>query len=465
VADQRDEYLRRSTNCARTSSWRTTRSRVQERHCAPAGARALSGHPVHFRVRRGREELAVEAIKEGATDYVLKDHLLRLGPAVRRALGESRERRERLRTEETLRLVLENALDAVAMMDSRGLITGWNPQAERTFGWTASEVLGRPLADINVPERLREAHWKGVQRFLSNGESAILRRRVEMPALHRDGREFPVELTVTPIIQEEGIWFSAFIRDISGSKRVSTRLSVEHAVAKILAEATDAGPTVSCILEALGRGLEWDVVTYWRFDPVLQALVLGDSWSSDPAAFDSLKKVDRFLVFARGNGLPGRAWASGTPTWIGDLTQDDTLVRVTPALAAGLRGAIAFPVREGEFNGVIEAYSRRELLPDLNLLEMLDIVGGQIGQFLMRKKTEDCTRATEQQLRVITNALPSLIAYVDQERRYVFVNRAYEEWLSRPASAILGKSVAEVLGDEIYQVVRPTSIRSSRGSA
>jgi PAS domain S-box-containing protein len=402
------------------------------------------------------EELAIEAIKEGATDYVLKDHLVRLGPAVQRALGECRERRERLRSEETLRLILANALDAVATMDSSGLVTGWNPQAERIFGWSASEAVGRPLAELIIPERLRDAHYKGLQRYLAGGGGPILGRRVEMPAQHRDGSEFPVELTVTPIVQEQGTWFSAFIRDISGSKRMATRLSVEHAVAKILAEASEAEPALSSILEALARGLDWDVVCFWRLDPAIRALVLEDSWGADPSGLESFLKICRYLVFARDKGLPGRAWSRGAACWIRDLSEDDTLARISAARSAALRSGVAFPVREGgELLGVVEGYSRRELPPEPNLLEMLDVVGGQLGQFLTRKRSESASRATEQQLRVITNALPSLIAYVDQEQRYAFVNRAYEEWLGLPASAMLGKPVREILGEEVYRIIRP----------
>jgi len=113
---------------------------------------------------------------------------------------------ERKRTEEALRqsgertrLIVETSQDAYIAMDARGLITNWNAQAEATFGWTRQEVLGRPLSDTIIPPQHREAHRRGLAHFLATGEGPVLNRRIEMTALHRDGREFPVELTISPL--------------------------------------------------------------------------------------------------------------------------------------------------------------------------------------------------------------------------------------------------------------------------
>jgi PAS domain S-box-containing protein len=401
------------------------------------------------------EERAVEAMREGATDYVLKDHLVRLGPAVIRALEECRQKRDRIRSDEALRLILDNALDAVATMDSRGIVTAWNPQAERVFGWSAADAVGRPLAELVIPARLRAAHGKGLERYLAGDGGEILNRRVEMPALHRDGHEFPVELTVTPIVQGEEVWFSAFIRDISVPRRLSERLSVEHAVAKILAEAADADAAVSKLLEALGRGLDWDLATFWRLHPGLRALVFGDGWCKTPTLAELVDRRRR-RIFPRAEGLPGRVWAQGAA--LRDSAPD------AEAGTCGLCQAFAFPVREGgELLGVIEVCSRREGPLDLDLLEVLEAIGSQIGQFLKRKQNEESIRTTEQQLRIITNALPSLIAYVGRNGRYGFVNRAYVEWFGLSPHEIVGKPVCEVLGEAAFETIRPYVDRALSG--
>ncbi len=138
---------------------------------------------------------------------VFKDITARL--AIDAALGASE-----LRT----RQILQTAHDAFVGMDAAGRIIDWNPQAETIFGWSHEEAQGRELAETIVPERLREAHRHGLQRFLATGNSTILGQRLELPALHRDGHEFAVELTISALRAQGRVTFNAFARDISERK-------------------------------------------------------------------------------------------------------------------------------------------------------------------------------------------------------------------------------------------------------
>ena len=122
------------------------------------------------------------------------------------------------------RAIVESALDAVVTMDERGIITGWNSQAESMFGYREQEIGGRLLSETILPQRYREAHTTGLQRFLSSGHGPILNRRVELSALHKDGREFPIELSVTALAIEGRKVFSAFLRDISERKQAERAL-------------------------------------------------------------------------------------------------------------------------------------------------------------------------------------------------------------------------------------------------
>ena len=92
---------------------------------------------------------------------------------------------------EHLRLIVDRALDAVVSMDVEGVITGWNPQAEATFGWSADEVIGRPLVETIVPHAHRAAHSEGLRRWRATGEGSVLNARIEIQGLHRDGRLIP----------------------------------------------------------------------------------------------------------------------------------------------------------------------------------------------------------------------------------------------------------------------------------
>jgi len=144
-------------------------------------------------------------------------------------MNERRHAGERRSGETQLRAILDGALDAVVGMDARGRIIFWNPQAERLFGWSRDEAMGRVLADLIVPPSLREAHTRGLEHYLSAGEGLLLGRVVEIMALRRDGREVPVELAVTVVKKASHQSFTAFIRDVSERKKgeENSRLLVE----------------------------------------------------------------------------------------------------------------------------------------------------------------------------------------------------------------------------------------------
>jgi len=127
---------------------------------------------------------------------------------------------ERRGAEQRLRLILKNALDASVLMSASGAILEWNPRAEQMFGWPASEIVGHQLADVIIPTTHRAAHARGLAHFLATGEGPLLLSHVETTAIRRDGAEFPVELTITPL-HVNGIWtFHGFVRDITARKRL-----------------------------------------------------------------------------------------------------------------------------------------------------------------------------------------------------------------------------------------------------
>ena len=119
-------------------------------------------------------------------------------------------------SEARARLIVDTAHDAFIGIDSDGRVVAWNAQAEATFGWASGEVVGRSLAETIVPPAFRDAHNAGMRRFHETGEAPVVNQRLELTALHRSGREFPIELTITsPISVEDGYFFAAFLRDIS----------------------------------------------------------------------------------------------------------------------------------------------------------------------------------------------------------------------------------------------------------
>src|SRR5215510_7195117 len=123
-------------------------------------------------------------------------------------------------SEKLSRVVVNTAHDAFIGVGSDGRIISWNAKAEDTFGWTREEMIGRPLAETIIPSSFREAHLAGMKRFHESGEAPVVGHLMELSALHRDGHEFPIEITISkPITRDDGFYFGAFLRDISNRRQ------------------------------------------------------------------------------------------------------------------------------------------------------------------------------------------------------------------------------------------------------
>jgi PAS domain S-box-containing protein len=140
-------------------------------------------------------------------------------------LTERRTVEEALRASEARKgAMLEAAIDAVITMDDSGRITEFSPAAERTFGYTRDDVMGKELAEVLVPPDLRDRHRGGLARYLATGEASILGRRIELRAMRADGQEIPVEVAINRIDVPGPPTFTGYVRDISAQRRLEDSL-------------------------------------------------------------------------------------------------------------------------------------------------------------------------------------------------------------------------------------------------
>lgn len=124
------------------------------------------------------------------------------------------------------RAIIDTAFDAFVAMDADGRVQDWNRQAEIIFGWPRELVLGKPLADLIIPPQHRDAHWRGLKRYLETGEGNVLNKRIEITALNREGEEFPVELAIWSWRKDGTPRFNAFLHDISARKQTEHELAL-----------------------------------------------------------------------------------------------------------------------------------------------------------------------------------------------------------------------------------------------
>jgi PAS domain S-box-containing protein len=337
----------------------------------------------------------------GARDYLLKDRLARLPAAVAQALDEAVMREARRRSEARLTATVENALDAIVTIDPSGQITGWNPSAERLFGWYREEVVGKRLADVIIPWRYRDAHERGLALFRETGEGPVLGKVLDsMTALHRDGREFPVELAISPAWRTgEQVTFVGFLRDISDRRSTEQLKEARFAVTRTLATVPTWDIAASQVMQGLCDSLGWDFGATWMVDADSRALAWHSSWHARRPELSVFEGVARRLTFAPGVGLPGRVWAARRPLTLLHPPEDGDSQLLTAAQAAGLQSAICFPIiRDRQVAGAIELFSPEMRTPDEGLLRTFSDVGSQIGQFLERQEAESRRRDAERAL-------------------------------------------------------------------
>jgi PAS domain S-box-containing protein len=123
-----------------------------------------------------------------------------------------------------LRKIIDASLDAVINIDADGNVTAWSNQATKMFGYTREETMGKKMGTFIVPPQHREAHDRGMNHFLKTGEGSVLNRRIEITGFNKSGREFPIELSISPIKMGRKYFFSGFIRDITESKKAEQEL-------------------------------------------------------------------------------------------------------------------------------------------------------------------------------------------------------------------------------------------------
>jgi two-component system cell cycle sensor histidine kinase/response regulator CckA len=181
------------------------------------------------------EEEAVKCLQFGATDYLMKGRLDRLGPAVLRAIEEAQVRLTRKQAELALvqsearkAAILDSVLDCIITMDADGVVIEFNAAAERTFGYTKKQAIGRLLADLIIPESSRQLHTHALARYLTTGVGPMLGKVTEMTARRADGSELPIELAITATPSSQAPIFTGVLRDITSRKRAEAAVREER---------------------------------------------------------------------------------------------------------------------------------------------------------------------------------------------------------------------------------------------
>jgi PAS domain S-box-containing protein len=299
---------------------------------------------------------------------------------------------ERRLAEQTRLLDLSN--DAIVVRDSLNRIIYWNHGARELYGYSSEEVLGKvthkllrtvcpePLADIRKKLE-RDGRWSGeLVHTCKDGRKVVV---ISRWSLDRDSTGKP-----TSILESN--------TEISDRKRAEERTAINLAVTRMLSESPALTDAVPKILQTICKTLGWELGGFWMLASDGRGLrCLNMSESS--GKFRKFKAASMKLTLAPGVGLPGRVWTNLKAAWVPDITKGKNFPRASVAAAEDLHGSFAFPIYSGkQFFAVMEFLSSEIRKPDEELLKMFASIGGQIGQFVQRRRAEEALQRSKELL-------------------------------------------------------------------
>jgi PAS domain S-box-containing protein len=358
------------------------------------------------------------------------------------------------------RVIAATVSDAIITIDEQSTMIFVNRATEKIFGYSQAELIGQSLTML-MPDYLRHVHRAGLQRYLAAGERHISWEAVDLPGLHKNGREVPLELSFGEFKENGRRFFTGIARDVSERRRLERRLTAQFRVARILAESDSLAVAAPQLLQAICESLGWEMGQWWGIDREAEVLRWFAVWRVPSVHAEEFEEASRKRTFVRGTGLPGRIWATGASDWISDIAADDNFPRGAFAAKAGLGSALAFPVMVGpEVSGVLEFFSHEILTPDQSLLDIVNSIGNQIGQFVERKRAEaersqiyDREQRARQEVETTMNRMRQVQTVTDFALAHLSLDELLVDLLSRVQEAMKVDTVAILLlerdGDEL----------------
>lgn len=313
--------------------------------------------------------------------------------------------------------ILDNANEAIISVDEQQYIQLFNRGAEQIFGYKARDIIGQPL-EILLPHSTHQIHRQHIAQFSQSPQPYRMmeQRNDSIYGRRKNGEEFPAEASIAKLRTKKGLLFTVILNDITERQQARETLQASQA---LLAKA-----------EKIAK------IGSWEDNLVTQQL----SWSEE---------LFEMLGFDKERGIPS------CEEIIERIHPEDLLlVKNTLRLGHDYGKPWQFNYRFILPNGELK-YLESRGEPTVNSEGKVLKVWGTMMDITGRVQAEKSLQRSEEQLRLITDGLPVLIAYVDKQQRYLYNNRTYETWFGKPRSALLGLHLKELLGKDDYQQVLP----------
>ena len=331
----------------------------------------------------------------------------------------------------------------------RGRWSYVSPKIESILGYSAEDWIGRPEAWYEAlhPDD-REQALGAEQRSSVTGESLDSEYRM----IARDGRVlwFRDQASVVPDEHGGPALMQGVMLDITSRKRAEEELELRYAVQQRLGEAASVNEGLRAVLRTVAARFGWDLGAFWAVDEHADKLRLADIWSGEDGTTEPFEAVCRSLRFARGEGLPGRAWAECDHVWTADVVADPSSPRAEAARACGLHAGVAVPAWAGSnVRGVLEFFSHDTRPEDPEVMSLLAAVSAQVADFVV---THEALEEHRDRFQAVLDNAPAPVYAKDAEGRYLFVNRRFEEVVGVVRDEAIGRADREIVPAEVAEV-------------
>ena len=372
---------------------------------------------------------------------------------------------------ERLRQVISTGPTGFVSIDESGVVLVWNDSAGRLLGWPAAEIVGRPLAEVLIPAELRERHNAGMARYLATGEPKVVGHPVALPAVHRDGHQVEVELTIWPSWVGGERQFYAFIRDTSEQRAAAEQTARQT---RVLLSTIETQRAVTAAArdrdKALGVVAEQALAAFPVATGAVVELIAGDSLTYFSGA--GTLAGHSGLRLARAGSLSGIAIDDRAVVRCADAETDER-VNAEACRRLGLRSMCIAPLYSGDrLIGVVKVASGEPDAFDAVDAHHLELLAASLASTLMyvddyarnatllveRTSALEALEASENRFRLTfeNSPLGLTLASVDPRTfgRYLQANPAM--------TAITGYSTAELLTMSLHDLYHPDDVEATR---
>ncbi|MFZ2277296.1 MAG: PAS domain S-box protein [Prosthecobacter sp.] len=352
-----------------------------------------------------------------------------------------KEQQTQLREQEAnarkLALVASRTDNAVIVTDAQGCIEWVNEGFTRMTGWQLAEVIGRTPGSFLQGPGSDPATISLMKRSLKECKSV----QTEILNYHRSGRSYWTALEIQPIRNEAGevVNFMAIESDVTQRKQDEKRRALEYSASRILAEPGTVRQVSAKVMQMICQQLGWTAGLLWMLEVDVKALRLAELWHDPLRDIAPFITISRKLRFGTGMCTPGRVLETEQSQWCRDFEQSPDNPRVACALSCKLRASIAFPIiADGEILGVVELFASEAVDPDEPLLQALAGTGNQMGQFMVRKSSEDQLWRSNALQKAVLDGAAHIIISTTPDGTIVTFNHAAEEHLGYKATEVIG---------------------------